>query len=67
MSLKISENSQQMICAGVSFLKELQTSDCNLIQKEALTHVFSRKSANFFFTRTTLSDCFSKHLECKSI
>lgn len=48
MSLKISENSQQMICAGVSFLKELQTSDCNLIQKEALTHVFSRKSANFF-------------------
>ena len=39
--LKISQNSQENTCVGLSFLIKLQTLACNFINKEALAQVFS--------------------------
>ena len=56
MLLKLSQNSQENTCAGVSFLIRLQASACNLIKKKTLSQVFSCKfceiSKNTFFYRT---------------
>ena len=59
--LEISQNSQENICARVSFLIKLQA--CNFIKKETLAQVFScgfyEISKNTFFTGqlwTTASD-----------
>ena len=53
MSLKISQNSQENTCVGVSFLIKLQSETCNFIKKETPTHVFSSEFGemfkNFFF------------------
>ena len=70
MLLEISENSQENICARVSFLIELQVWDLKLYQKETLAQVFSCEfceiSRNTFFTehlRTTASEHKQKDLE----
>ena len=39
--LEISQNSQENICARVSFLIKLQASACKFIKKETLAQVFS--------------------------
>ena len=63
--LEISQNLQENTCARVSFLIKLQVSDCNLIVKETLPHVFSCKfckiSKSTFFYRTPVDDCFLKN------
>ena len=73
--LEISQNLQENTCARVSFLIKLQVSDCNLIVKETLPHVFSYKfckiSKNTFFYRTPVDECFLKnnfifHKQCWS-
>ena len=38
--LNILRNSQQNVCARVSFLIKLQAKTCNFIKKETLEHVF---------------------------
>ena len=48
MLLKILQNSQQQICARVSFLIKLQVSASNLIKKEALVQVFSCEFCEIF-------------------
>ena len=48
MFLKILQNSQQQICARVSFLIKLQVSASNLIKKEALVQVFSCEFCEIF-------------------
>ena len=50
MFLKISQNSQENICAGVSFLIKLKTRPqiCNLITKEKLTQLFSYEFCEIF-------------------
>ena len=48
MFLKISQNSQENICAGVSFLIKLQASACNFIKKETLARVFSCEFCEIF-------------------
>ena len=56
MFLEISQNSQENTCARVSFLINLQASDCNFIKKETLAQVFSCEfceiSKNTFSYRT---------------
>ena len=51
---EISENSQENICARISFLIKLQADACNHIKKETLTQVFFCEfyeiSKNSFFT-----------------
>ena len=47
--LKILQNSQKNICAGASFLIELQASG-NFIKKEALAQVFSYESTKYLRT-----------------
>ena len=39
--LEISQNSQEKVCARISFLIKLQAEACNFIKKEALAQVFS--------------------------
>ena len=55
--LEISQNSQENICARVSFLIKLQA-DCNFIKKETLAQVLAREfcviSKNTFLHRTPL-------------
>ena len=55
--LRISQNSQENICARVSFLIKLQVQACNFIKKETLAQVFSCEfceiSKNTFSYRTT--------------
>ena len=41
MFLEISQNSQENICARVSYLIKLQAEACNFTKKETLTQVFS--------------------------
>ena len=41
MSLKISPNSQENTCNGVSFLIKLQAEACNFIKERTLAQVFS--------------------------
>ena len=41
MILEISQNSQENICARVSFLIKLQPSVCNFIKKETVAQVLS--------------------------
>ena len=52
--LEISQNSQENICATVSFLIKLQASACNFIKKKTLAQAFSCEfceiSKNTFFT-----------------
>ena len=54
--LEISQNSQENICVGVSFLKKLQAEACNLINKETLALVpsckFCKIFKNTFYYRT---------------
>ena len=46
--LEISQNSQENICARVSFLMELQAQACNFIIKDTLAQVFSCKFCEHF-------------------
>ena len=39
--VKISQNSQEITCARVSFQMKLQAEACNIIKKETLARVFS--------------------------
>ena len=39
--LQISQNSQESICARVSFFNEIAELSCNFIKKETLAQVFS--------------------------
>ena len=41
MFLEISQNSQENICARISFLIKLQAEACNFIKKETLAQLFS--------------------------
>ena len=41
--LEISQNSQENICARVSFLIKLPAQACNFVKKEALAQLFSCK------------------------
>ena len=54
MFFEISQNSQKITCARVSFLIKLQAWVCNFIEKEALAQAFSFEfceiSKNTFFT-----------------
>ena len=56
VSLEISQNSQENTCSRVSFL--IRPEDCNLINKETLTQMFSCEFCkifqNTFFHRTPL-------------
>ena len=63
MFLEISQNSQENICARISFLIKLQSEACNFIKKETLAQLFSSLfceiSRNTIFTehlRATASD-----------
>ena len=63
MFLEISQNSQENICARISFLIKLQAEACNFIKKETLAQLFSSLfceiSRNTIFTehlRATASD-----------
>ena len=62
--LKISQNTQENICARVYFLIKLNASACNFIMKESLVQVFS---SEFFkihlFYRTPLGLLLQKTLE----
>ena len=57
MFLEILQNSQENICARVSFLIKLQAEDCNFIENEALAQVFS-----FEFCKTSKNTFFTEHL-----
>ena len=48
VSLKISQNSQENICARASFLLKFQAYTCNFIKKETLTQVFSYEFCEIF-------------------
>ena len=48
--LQISQNSQENICAWVSFLIELQAQACNFIKKEALAQMFPVNFVQFLRT-----------------
>ena len=56
--LEISQNSQEDICAKVSFLIKLQVQACNLIKKDTLAQAFSCEfceiSKNTYFHRAPL-------------
>ena len=55
--LKISQNSQENTCGRTSFLKKLQASACNFIEKEGLAQVYPVNFAKIlktFFYRTPL-------------
>ena len=60
--MKISQNSQENICARVSFLKKLQAKFCIFIKKETLAQVFSSENCKIFiytfYYRTPPDDCF---------
>ena len=57
--LKISQNSQENICARVSFFIRLQAEACNFIKKENLTQVFS-----YEFCENFNNTFFTEHLRC---
>ena len=48
MFLKISQNTQENTCVGVSILLKLQTLSCKFFKKEALVQVFSCKLSKIF-------------------
>ena len=61
MSLKISQNSQENTCVGVSFLKSCRPERCNFV-KRRLQHrclpVNFAKNFNNLFCRTSANRCF---------
>ena len=57
MFLKISQNSQEYTCAGVSFLIKLQAKACKFIKKETLTQMFSWEFCEIF-----KNSLFTEHL-----
>ena len=57
--LETSLNSQENICAKVSFLIKLRAQACNFVKKETLAQVLSCEiSQKSLFYRTPLGDCF---------
>ena len=58
--LKVLQNSQENICARVSFLMKMQAEACNFIKKETLAQVISCKFCEIF------KDTFSYRIQLNS-
>ena len=68
--LKVLQNSQENICARVSFLMKMQAEACNFIKKETLAQVISCKFCeifkNTFSYRIQLNSCNSNSYNSKN-